>query len=237
MFGAVAGDDGFGQAARLTAIAAQGEAGLLHLGASVSRQTEENNVVRFRSTPGVGFNELDFDADTSTPVPFFLDTGPLDADGFSVVGLEAAGQLAPLGLFVRGEWFLTQLDGFDDAGNGNGGGSTPTFAGWSVEAAYCLTGEVRPYDTAFGVFGGLTPDADFLDGGPGAIELVARVDALDLSDGSVDGGSLANYSLGANWVWNPNVKLQGNWVLNRLTRDAADDAPTHIVALRMQFSY
>ena len=127
----------------------------------------------------------------------------------------------------------TRLFGFD-------GGGSPTLHGWYVEAGVTLTGERRPYNRAFGIFGGLSPDRPFLgDGpaGPGAIELLARYDALDLDDGAVAGGTIGNSSVGVNWVWTDRIKLQGNYVLNRLDRDGVSDARTQIVALRLQFSY
>jgi phosphate-selective porin OprO/OprP len=55
--------------------------------------------------------------------------------------------------------------------------------------------------------------------GPGAWQIGARYNFLDLNDNTLDGGVLHNFTAGLNWFLNPNMKLQFNYMLT--DRDAA----------------
>ncbi|MGF1464425.1 MAG: porin [Maricaulaceae bacterium] len=75
----------------------------------------------------------------------------------------------------------------------------PTFRGGYVEVSWSPTGEARDFSLARG--GGLRPEIlrPLNAGGPGALRLFARYDALDLTDGEVVGGEQDAVSFGASW--------------------------------------
>jgi phosphate-selective porin OprO/OprP len=83
----------------------------------------------------------------------------------------------------------------------------PEYSGMVIESAFVLTGERQRYTSSSGTFGGIRPKSKY-----GAIELAGRISSLDLSDGLVAGGKQTNYSLGANWYLNRNVRLMANYV-------------------------
>ena len=227
VFGAVAGDPGYGVAGRLTRVFGAADAGLLHVGASSSTQTPNDGNLRFQATPGVGFNELDFRSDAS-PVPSFIDTGNFDAGRYDLHGLELAGSIGPV--LLRSEAFAAFV--------GLPAGGRADFGGAYAEAAWVVVGNARPYDRLRGLFGGLTPETDVPDGGPGALELALRYDAIDLSDAAVErGGTLSNWTLGATWAWTPRLKFQANYVLSDAERDNEDAGTARITAVRMQYVF
>ena len=47
--------------------------------------------------------------------------------------------------------------------------------------------------------------------GRGAWEIGCRFQILDLVDAPINGGRLQNATLGVNWYWNPNMKMQFNY--------------------------
>jgi phosphate-selective porin OprO and OprP len=76
-----------------------------------------------------------------------------------------------------------------------------SFSGWSVQAEYNLTGEVRPYSTEEAQFSTIKPLHPVTDGGWGAWQVKARLDSIDLNDREhdVNGGRETNFDIGLNW--------------------------------------
>ena len=54
--------------------------------------------------------------------------------------------------------------------------------------------------------------------GPGAWQIGGRYNYLDLNDNGLDGGILHNFTGGLNWFFNPNMKLQFDYMATH--RDA-----------------
>jgi phosphate-selective porin OprO/OprP len=160
----------------------------------------------------------------------WVDTAKLtDVERVLLSGVEAAVLLDRLSL--QGEWVAAELQrgaGNDDA----------EFGGWLAQAAWTLTGEPRRYDAATGVLRAPKPARSlFADGGGcGAFELAARMSALDLDDGAVTGGELADVTLGVNWYPNPVTRISINAIRADLDRAAADGSGK-IVELRVQLAF
>ncbi len=112
----------------------------------------------------------------------------------------------------------------------------PTFHGMYVMASYFLTGESRPYDRAEGIFTRVKPNHAFGAGGCGAVELAARLSALDLDSGAITGGRLLNGTFGLNWYLNPSARLMFNYVYASLERGAVDGT-AHIAQVRLQADF
>ena len=122
-----------------------------------------------------------------------------DVDDTSLLGLEAALKLNSFSL--QSEWIEADVDA------ATGG----DLEGYYVQASYVLTGESRSYDTASGVFKGVSPGTKVLDnGGLGAWEATLRWSNLDYTD--LNGGDEAeSWTVGLNWYLNKNVRALFNY--------------------------
>jgi phosphate-selective porin OprO/OprP len=109
-------------------------------------------------------------------------------------------------LSLQGECFYSAVDS-NTAGD-------PNFSGYYALISYFLTGEYRPYNAKMGSFGRLKPknDYDLSNGSYGAWELAARYSSIDLNDAGIQGGEVADFTLGINWYLNPNSRVTLNWV-------------------------
>ena len=122
-----------------------------------------------------------------------------------------------------------------------------THKAWQVGVSWFVTGEDNGYRVP-------TPKRPYVVGGPGwgALELVARVAALDIDDAAFAGGanSFANpvgsaskaqaWTLGANWSLTQNFKLLANYEQTGFRGGAAAgaDAPTEkLLFTRFQLQY
>lgn len=113
--------------------------------------------------------------------------------------------------------FTVQAEGgvlrFDSAAN-----SDPRFWGWSAQASWRLTGEMRPYDVKSGVFGRVMPLHALGAGGWGAVELGVRATHVDLNDGAIVGGKLTTYGAVFNWYPLARVRVGANVIFARTER-------------------
>src|SRR5260370_768587 len=107
-----------------------------------------------------------------------VSTGALPGvSGAQVYSAEAAGTYGPL--FFQGEYFWFNVDR-------NAFAPLPSlkFQGGYAEAAYVLTGETRPYNSASATYGGIAPENPFslTGGGWGAWEVPGRYSTIDPND-------------------------------------------------------
>lgn len=195
---------------------------LLHLGLSAINAKTDADALRLRARP---------DADLATAR--LIDTGSFtNTDRQTTLGVEGLFVQGPFKL--QGEYMhsrvkrddvglpLTQpADDFD--------GSS-----WYLQGLWNLTGETWGYK-------GGVPTVPFPnEPSRGMWQLAARVDAADLDDGAVFGGEAENLTLGVNWYWRSNFKVQLNYVLASSERFSSalgaeiDDDP-NIVEARLQF--
>ena len=143
-----------------------------------------------------------------------IDTGNIDADGVTALGLEFGAQRK--NVFVQAEYFNIDVE------RRTGALSDPTFDGWYVQAGWTLTGEPRRYNTATAGFDNPRPAKPFNPKKAqwGAVELAARYSTFDLDyrpgaagaaapTGGVRGGEQNILSLGVNWYLNPVVSISG----------------------------
>ena len=96
-----------------------------------------------------------------------------------------------------------------------GGLGTAFFHGGYAQVLYFLTGEHQEYERKEGVFGRVTPyeNVRFGGGGRGAWQVGLRISHLDLTNDVVNGGRVTDLTAGLNWFLNPNMKIQGNYIL------------------------
>jgi phosphate-selective porin OprO/OprP len=149
-----------------------------------------------------------------------IDTGDIIADHVQSVNGELLGYWGPV--WVQSETCLAYTTNASFPASAN---ETPRgnlfYYGTYVQAGLFLTGENRGYDKRFGKYDRVIPRTNFFavrdgDGcwlrGWGAWELVYRYSYVNLNDDFVDGGSYSEHTAGVNWYWNPNIKLQLNYV-------------------------
>jgi phosphate-selective porin OprO and OprP len=185
---------------------------------------------------GAGF---DAGPESSLFAVSLVDTGGLaDASGVLRFGAEAAAQWN--GLRLQGEYEVAEVSRAD--------APDVTFRGGYVSAAYTINGTGRVYKTTdsfgteLGVFGGIDirDDQRVSQGGFGVFEAVARFSAVDLDDGSVEGGRERNLGLGLNWYPDKNVRVMGNYIRAEADRSPAadgEDVDADIFQARLQIYF
>jgi phosphate-selective porin OprO/OprP len=176
----------------------------VHLGASASHRSFDD-MLRIRQRPENHFTDR------------LVNTGMFTADDALVLGSEAAFVSGPFS--VQGEYFQMDVD----RGSGM---SDAEFSGYYVQASWFLTGENRRYKEGAGIFDKIKPKSNFKGfgkRGTGAWELAARFSNIDLNDGTITGGTEDNFTLGANWYINPNMKIMLNFVHGEINDTLYDD--------------
>lgn len=181
--------------ARFTALPLldEGRAGgrrLLHLGVSGSLTLAAESEVRYRVRP------------ESFLAPFLVDTGNIKSRGAFFAGGEAVYMQGPV--TFQAEAMVNRAEGVDRA---------YLFGGAYASAAFMLTGEEAGYNKAVGIPERIIPNREFSlkQGTWGAWQVAARASYLDLSSGPVDGGRVAETTLGLNWWWNRYLRWQFNY--------------------------
>jgi phosphate-selective porin OprO/OprP len=207
----VANNEGFAAAGRghYAFLEPLGANSVIHLGGSWRFRDLKNDVdddsARYRQRPFFHFT------DTRS-----VDTGTLaDAENDVFAGPEAALVLGPFSLQAEAGHTWLQRDG--DASDADG------LWGGYLSASYFLTGESRNYDAEEGVFGRVRVNDPVFEGGPGAWEIGARFDYIDLNDDGADvrGGEQYSVIAGANWYANNHIRFMLDYALTNVF-DASD---------------
>ena len=220
VFAVNANDGDYATTGRLTRLAwyeCDG-ASLLHFGGSVMVQSTVEDRITFRTRDAIR-SGLSVD----WPVP--ASTGPLAGDDMQWFNGEVAGVHGPW--TFQGEYLVSFLHNAADIVNNvvQPPVGTVSYHGGYFQMLYFLTGEHDNYNKATGVFERVIPYNDFyfrhgyVASGPGAWQVGARYNFLDLNDETLDGGILHNVTIGLNWYLNPNMKFQFDYFATH--RDAA----------------
>lgn len=127
---------------------------------------------------------------------------------------------------VYGPWTFQSeylVSSLQDARTTAGGplGTNAVYHGGYIQLFYFLTGEHDHYSKQTGAFERVKPKENFFlvknrcggrCHGLGAWQVGARYNYLDLNDEGLNGGRLHNLTTGLNWFWNPNSKMQFNYI-------------------------
>ena len=210
--GVAQGDGEMAISTRLTAAPWRDEQDgkLLHLGVSASHRNPGDDALRYGARPETFFG------------PEFVDTGVIPAGAADVVGAEAAFRSGPA--TIQAEWMGSAVR--------SAAAGDPWFQGWSLQGAWVLSGEERPFHRGRAAFSGIEPAAPLSRGG-GAWEAAVRYSRLDLSDSGVAGGELDDLSLGLNWYPGAGTRVMANYVL----ADLDGVGRTGIFQLRFQLAF
>ncbi len=153
----------------------------------------------------------------------WIETGDMDANRYSLFGLEGVVNVGALQ--VVGEYQISDVNRHD--------APDLTFDGCYVYVAYFLTGEHTPWELESGTLGRVKPFENFFlvdrcgggwGHGWGAWQVAARYSHGDFSDGDVLGGVGDSVTIGLNWWWTPNSRMQFNYIHGRI--DDRDPATT-----------
>jgi len=183
--------------------------------------------------PGQTNDSFDFDATAENAIQSVdsVSANFTDADNAQLYGLEVAGVWGPLS--TQGEYYIVNVERTN-------GLSDLDFSGGYAQASWVLTGESRSYSAKDGKFGTVKPAHSFnpQNGDWGAVELAVRYSMIDVTDQDISGGEMNNYTLGANWYLNNNMRLMANYIFVDTDNSAvtANDDP-QILLLRSQVSF
>jgi phosphate-selective porin OprO and OprP len=182
----------------------------VHLGASVRYRNFDNgafdNSVQYRQRPFFHFtNTRSVDTRTVT-----------DVAGDVWTGAEFA--------WVNGP-FSIQSEVANTAAQGkNGQDDVNNLWGGYFGGGYFLTGEHRPYEPKQGVFGRVKVDRPLQKGGPGAWEVGARADYIDLNDKEFKGGEQVSYIAGVSWYPNDYIRFILDGAITQVFQAGNSDA-------------
>lgn len=155
----------------------------------------------------------------------WFDTGVLDAHNYQLLGLEGVINLGALS--VVGEYQTTHVNRYNAVDTDFGGGY--------VYVAYWLTGEYTPWDREMGMLDRTEPLENFwlvnrCDGGVGhgwgAWQVAARYSHGDFTDEDILGGVGNAGTLALNWWWNPNARMQFNYINGHISERVVAGAPS-----------
>jgi phosphate-selective porin OprO and OprP len=199
----------------------------MHFGIGVCQRAIDNKLIRYRARG-------DLRNGPDSLLTAWADTGYIGGQYQMIVNPEFMYQRGPL--FVQAEYtgnWTTDAATFP-AGTGSNGappngdphsvpgatnlGSLYYWGGY-CQVMYFLTGEHRIYDYQKGLVGRVVPyeNAFLVRGrngpifGSGAWQIGYRLNYLDLNQKGVSGGTLLGHTVGLNWFFNPNSKLQFNF--------------------------
>jgi len=140
----------------------------------------------------------------------WLETGAISGgDYLYLLGLEGLYNMGPFQ--VAGEFMKVRVKR-DPQPNVN-------FWGAYAYASFFLTGEHIPWNRGTGTLGKMTPRRNIPDG-RGAIQTGVRYSYANFNSNDVLGGEGKSLTFGLNWWWNPNSRIQFNYIhgeiVNRL---------------------
>ena len=184
------GDETYAATARLNGVVDGNNDGtqLVRLGAAFS----------YRNKPGtVKYSERP----ESHLAPVMVNTGTINTNSMTLIGVELATVMGPL--WLQGEGISSYIEVPE---------ASDPVTGYYATAGYFLTGESRPYNS-MGIPGRVTPNHNFGEDGMGAFELLVRYSDLNLNAAGVsEGGRLTTISGGVNWYLNPKSRIMLNYV-------------------------
>jgi len=172
-------------------------------------------------------------------VPVLVNTGNITGSRQYTLVPELAAVFGPW--TFQAEWTGQWLTQATPSGKPNQG--TVLYHGGYAEVLYFLTGEHQEYDKVVGAFGRVVPRRNLRmkrgEGisGCGAWQLGVRFSYLDLNDKAIQGGTLYDWTVGLNWFWNPNMKVQLNYILTRRDQPGVPAAWINGIGVRGAYDF
>ncbi len=174
----------------------------------------------------------------------WLNTGTVpDADHYELLGIEYVRNKGrwQFAAEVLNLWLTTDAD------------ETVNYHGGYVTASFFLTGDHMPWNRSSGTLDRIKPLTEFLptarnggDLGMGAWQIAVRWSWADFSESSqiatqtdptAFGLEADALTVGLNWYWNPNARMQFNWINGDVTTAANDIGRYDIVGARFMVDF
>ncbi len=165
-----------------------------------------NQLARYRSRPNSQLTDVRF-----------IDTGSFAARRDRIVGAEIAGIFGPVYVAGEAQWVRAEAYAPGSIASGQnlfaGGNSAvtpardPAFFGGYAELGYFFTGETRAYRPGEGIWGRTKVRKPLGKGGPGAWQIAARFDYVDLNDAALQAAPTTNFTTGTTSLANANARL------------------------------
>lgn len=234
--GASFGDGKYAYSGRVSALPVYEDEGrsLLHLGvayqirtgsapldfnggttAPPNSDTHSSDLIRFRARQSLR-DAVGLQGDNSR----VIDTGNIIADDVQSVNFELLGYLGSF--WLQSEACFSHVDNaYYPATAAATSRGDLNYWGAYLQVGYFLTGEQRGYDRRFGKYDRVVPKENCflvrdengcIQHGTGAWEVVYRYSYVDLNDDHVLGGIYGEHTVGVNWYWTSNIKIQFNYV-------------------------
>lgn len=222
------GDKGYGGSARLTNLVYEADDGcrLLHIGGEYTLTHPSSGTIQYRAQPEFG-GAFTGASGNSFSVPFYVNTGVLSAPNSNLFNAEIAGVWGSFHFQSEATYAAVQQNG----------GPTVTFPTVYAQAAYILTGEVRPYNKNNAVLGRIKPNCPTGKGGIGAWEVATRFSYMDLNASNVSGGRINNSTIGLNWYLNNFTKFQFDYIHSSLNDNVVGHSDSNIAMVRAQLDF
>jgi phosphate-selective porin OprO/OprP len=182
-------NQGYGLTGRIHFNPGHQEGMVFHLGTSLSlRDISDTDSFYFRKRPESGLTDVRY-----------VDTGdifnPEHVYRYNLEGAVTAGPVSLQAEYIGAR--LTRKTDLSDLG----------FYGWYVFASWFPTGGKRNYFSQEGIFGYPEIKSQY-----GEVEFALRYSMLDLTKGSVRGGTEQNISFGINWYLSRHMRLMANYI-------------------------
>ncbi|HXG12645.1 MAG TPA: porin [Gemmataceae bacterium] len=247
IFGWNVGDGEWEVTGRLTALPIYRHDGrcLVHVGLGASHYSPDDGVARLRARTLLRNGPATLHPIVAETRPFASSVDLLVPEFFVVWGP------FQFGAEYYANWVHDATIVPEDGGPRQNRG-TVFYHGFYVEVLYFLTGEHRVYNRRardirrIASFDRVTPDENFffvrredhsLGLGRGAWQLAARYSYIDLEDKGVGIGIVHDVTLGVNWFWNANMKLQWNYIIEHRSVDPPNNADGVIQGVGMRLAW
>ncbi len=195
---------------RVTYLAINNDRKLLHLGASNSIRRNNDNTYKISSRAENHLGTKLIDATFEN-----IEESNLLGGEFAYVN----------GSFsLQGEYLQTSVFGTTET----------ELSSYYGQISYFLTGESRPYKSSLDGLSRVKPNNNYGSGGKGAVELVARISNMDLTDANE--GSLDDITVGINWYLNPHTRVMLNYVMGEMTNET-EVITENAVMMRVQLDF
>lgn len=174
----------------------------------------------------------------------WINTGKVaDANNYELIGVEWARNIGKLQIVAEFEnlWMTTDAD------------ITAHYYGGYVYAAYFLTDDYMPWARKSGTLGRIKPSTEFIrnsdsdaEQGMGAWQVAVRWSWADFSESTTiatqpnpnEFGVMADaLTVGLNWYWNANARMQFNWSNGDITNAAGGIGRYDIVGARFMVDF
>ncbi len=176
----------------------------LHIGVAGSYRTPKTDV----SDEGKNVVRYSQSANTVNKIRF-IDTGLItEVDNSWLAGAELSVYDGP---------FKFQAEYMHNWVNRKGDLATEKFSGFYAQAFYLLFGRQQDYNNSRGAY-----NLPKINNDKGDIEVMARFDRVDLNGTEIRGGASNQWTLGANYYINENIRLMLNYTY--ITHDRNADA-------------